>query len=124
MPLQSTNVTCFLHTMFLEITLHIQSCECVFRHIRLLSVFYHDCIMTSCGFKALVSSPCGSSKYHKGATVIIALSNCTKDITGHLQRLNTFDIESVNNEATLILARAGKLFLVSNMHCSKCAVIY
>ena len=80
--------------------------------------------MTSCGFKSLVSSPCGSSKYHKGATVIIALLNCTKDITGHLQRLNTFDIESVNNEATLILARAGKLFLVSNTHYSKFAVIY
>ena len=56
--------------------------------------------------------------------MIIALLNCTKDITGHLQRLNTFDIESVNNEATLILARAGKLFLVSNTDYSKCTVIY
>ena len=56
--------------------------------------------------------------------MIIALLNCTKDITGHLQQLNAFDTESVNNEVTLILARAGKLFLVSNTHYSKCAVIY
>jgi hypothetical protein len=63
--------------------------------------------MTSCGFKSLVSSPCGSSKYQKQASESIILLKCTKDIKGHLKRLNTYD-SNLKKEATLILARAGK----------------
>ena len=63
--------------------------------------------MISCGFKSLASSPCGSSKYQKQARESIILLKCTKDIKVHLNRLNTYDLD-LKNEATLILAHAGK----------------
>ena len=65
--------------------------------------------MTSCGFKRLVSTSCGSSKYQKQAPESIILLKCDKDIKSHLKRLNTYDSE-LKNEATLILARAGKSY--------------
>lgn len=63
--------------------------------------------MSSCGFKGLVSSSCGSSKYQKQPSESIILLNCCKDIKGHLNGLNTFDSD-LKSEAKLILARAGK----------------
>ncbi|CAB4042210.1 Hypothetical predicted protein [Paramuricea clavata] len=78
--------------------------------------------MTSCGFKSLVGSPCGSSKYQKQASESIILLKCAKDIKGHLKRLNTYD-SSLKKEATstLILARAG-VFDVdeSDLHLTIC----
>jgi hypothetical protein len=65
-------------------------------------------MMTSCGFKSLVGSPCGSSKYQKHSSESTILLKCTKDIKGHLKRLNTYGSD-LENEAVLILARAGKL---------------
>lgn len=73
------------------------------------SLFPHGCNenMSSCGFKGLVSSSCGSSKYQKQPSESIILLNCCKDIKGHLNGLNTFDSD-LKSEAKLILARAGK----------------
>ena len=65
-------------------------------------------MMTSCGFKSLVGCPCGSSKYQKHSSESTILLKCTKDIKGHLRRLNTYGSD-LENEAALILARAGKL---------------
>lgn len=63
--------------------------------------------MTSCGFKRLVCSPCGSSKCQKQASESIILLKCNKDIKAHLRGLSTYDSE-LKNEAILILARTGK----------------
>lgn len=68
--------------------------------------------MTSCGFKTLVGSPCGASKYQKCSSETIVLLKCSKDVTNHLKRLNTC-ASDVTNEASLILARAGNLKLMS-----------
>ncbi|CAB4003374.1 Hypothetical predicted protein [Paramuricea clavata] len=70
--------------------------------------------MTSCGFKSLVSSPCGSSKYQKQASESIILLKCTKDIKGNLKRLNTYD-SNLKKETTLILAGTG-VFDVDESH--------
>ena len=65
-------------------------------------------MMISCGFRSLVSGTCGQSEYQKQSNEAIILVNCSKDVKGHLKRLNTFSTD-VKDEATLILARAGIL---------------
>ena len=63
--------------------------------------------MSSCGFKNLVSTPCGPSKYQKHSKESVIIRICCKDIKGHLRSLNTFDSD-LKSEGALILARAGK----------------
>lgn len=66
--------------------------------------------MISCEFNSLklVTGTCGLSKFQKQSNETIALLKCSKDVKGHLKRLNTSSTE-VKDEATLILARAGML---------------
>ena len=61
--------------------------------------------MSSCGFKNLVSTPCGPSKYPKHSKESVMIRNCCKEIKGHLRSLNTFDSD-LKSEGKLILARA------------------
>ena len=62
--------------------------------------------MSSCGFKTLVSTPGGPSKYPKHSKESVIIRNCCKDIKGHLRSLNTFDSD-LKSEGKLILDRAG-----------------
>ena len=63
--------------------------------------------MSFCGFKNLVSTPCGPRKYPKHSKESVIIRNCCNDIKGHLRSLNTFDL-GLKSEGKLILARAGK----------------
>ena len=43
--------------------------------------------MSSCGFKNLVSTPCGPSKYAKRSKESVIIRNCCKEIKGHFTGL-------------------------------------
>ena len=71
--------------------------------------------MAHCSYKALLGkvtpsqgTPCGQSTDYPGQMECIALTDCTKDVTGHLKTLNLSADEGLGSEIKLLLARAGK----------------
>lgn len=67
--------------------------------------------MASCGYRKLLfeSSECGtSSEYDDHGCV--ALKDCNRDVTRHLQLHKISSDPGVDNEMKLLLARTGKLY--------------
>lgn len=67
-------------------------------------------VMALCGFKNILfeSSLCGKSSEYDDHECV-ALKDCNRDVTWHLQVLKISSDTGVNSEAKLLLARAGKL---------------
>ena len=63
-------------------------------------------VMATCGYSTLVGGTCGSSAANPALVRCIALESCVKDIKAHLKSYDVRDA-SLQNEAQLLLARAG-----------------
>ena len=66
--------------------------------------------MASCYYSQFVGGVCGPSITNPANVQCILIGQCDKDIQGHLKTLQVRD-SSLNSEAILLLARAGKCFL-------------
>ena len=64
--------------------------------------------MATCNFESLahVTSPCGSSSRDPQDVQCITLSKCNDDVSTRLKKLNVGP-NTINDEKTLLLARAG-----------------
>ena len=71
--------------------------------MRLLSV-----VMASCGYAKHVGGDCGPSPERPVNDQCVRIAECCKDIKGHLRTCGVSD-SSLNSEAKLLLARAGKV---------------
>lgn|GEM_PF-6776405 len=74
------------------------------------SLFIASCvIMAFCSFASLVGGTCGPSPENPNVVHFVDLKNCDRDVKAHLKFCNILtDVESVNSESKLLLARAGK----------------
>ena len=69
--------------------------------------------MASCSFSSLFNctTPCGSSSRNPQDLQCVTLKECTKDVNPHLKSLKVGADEAIRDEMTLLLVRAGKVFL-------------
>ena len=63
--------------------------------------------MASCEFSKYVGGDCGASLVLPSGDLCVRISECSKDIKGHLKTYGVSD-GTLCSEATLLLARAGK----------------
>ena len=63
--------------------------------------------MASCEFSKYVGGDCGASLVLPSGDLCVRISECSKDIKGHLKTCGVSD-GTLCSEATLLLARAGK----------------
>ena len=68
--------------------------------------------MATCSLASLaqVTSPCGSSSRDPQEVQCITLSECNEDVSTHLKKLNVGP-DTINDEKTLLLARAGAVII-------------
>ena len=65
--------------------------------------------MAFCSFASLVGGMCGPSQDNLNVVHFVDLKNCDRDVKAHLKLFNIVtNVESVNSERKLLLARAGK----------------
>ena len=65
--------------------------------------------MAFCSFSSVVGEMCGSSPENPNVVRLLDLKNCARDVKAHLKFCNILtNVESVNNERKLLLARTGK----------------
>ena len=64
--------------------------------------------MASCGYSEFVGGICGPSSDNPANVQCVTIGKCDKDIKAHLRSYKVSD-SSLDKEATLLLARAGKL---------------
>lgn len=65
--------------------------------------------MSFCSFASLVGGACGPSPENPNAVQFVDLKNCDRDVNAHLKLCNILtDIESIDSERKLLLARAGE----------------
>ena len=74
-------------------------------------------VMATCGYSTFVGGTCGSSVANPAVVKCIALESCVKDIKAHLKSYDVRDA-SLQNEAQLLLARAGNQLNQRNQFCS------
>ena len=65
--------------------------------------------MAFCSFASLVGGTCGPRPENPNVVHFVDLKNCDCDVKAHLKFCNIVtNVESVNSERKLLLARAGK----------------
>ena len=69
--------------------------------------------MASCSFSSLFNctTPCGSSSRNPQDLQCVTLKECREDVNPHLKSLKVSADEAIRDEMTLLLVRAGKVFL-------------
>ena len=65
-------------------------------------------IMVSCGYSEFVGEICGPSSDNPANVQCVTIAKCDKDTKAHLRSYKVSD-SSLDTEARLLLARAGKL---------------
>lgn len=75
-----------------------------------ISLIIASCVrMAFCSFASLVGGTCGPSPENTNVVHFVDLKNCDRDVKAHLKFCNIVtNVESVNSERKLLLARAGK----------------
>ena len=62
-----------------------------------------------CSFSSLVGEMCGPSPENPNVVRLLDLKNCARDVKAHLKFCKILtNVESVNSERKLLLARTGK----------------
>ncbi|KAK2549133.1 hypothetical protein P5673_030507, partial [Acropora cervicornis] len=75
--------------------------------------------MAFCSFSSLVGEMCGPSPENPNVVRLLDLKNCARDVKAHLKFCNILmNVESVNSERKLLLARA--IFLAQECHMTVC----
>ena len=65
--------------------------------------------MASCSFSSLVGEMCGPSPENPNVVRFLHLKHCIRDVKAHLKFCDILtNVESVNSERTLLLARTGE----------------
>ena len=73
---------------------------------------------SSCFFKELVGTPCGSYKVGDiGIYEITTIDRCTRDITGHLQVLHLRESTELKSKADVIFLCSGKCKNCDSIFC-------
>ena len=69
----------------------------------------------SCSFSGLLhdATPCGLSSDYPGQVEVLALRNCTRDISRHCELYGLKADTALDTEWKLLLARAGKSYVLS-----------
>lgn len=69
----------------------------------------------SCSFSGLLhdDTPCGLSSDYPGQVEVLALRNCTRDISRHCELYGLKADTALDTEWKLLLARAGKSYVLS-----------
>ena len=70
----------------------------------------------SCSFSGLLhdATPCGLSSDYPGQVEVLALRNCTRDISRHRELYGLKADTALDTEWKLLLARAGKSYVLSH----------
>ena len=62
-----------------------------------------------CNYSTLVGGNCGPSSENPANVECITISQCTKEVNGHLKFCKVSDDVGVDSESKLLLARAGRV---------------